>query len=54
MEQHQAWDFETQYKQILFKLKLDQLDAKVQQLSGGQRKRIALCIALLEKPDLLF
>ena len=26
MEQHQAWDFETQYKQILFKLKLDQLD----------------------------
>ena len=53
MDQHQAWDFETQYKQILFKLKLDQLDAKVQQLSGGQRKRIALCIALLEKPDLL-
>ena len=53
MEQHLAWDFETQYKQILFKLKLDQLDAKVQQLSGGQRKRIALCIALLEKPDLL-
>ena len=53
MDQHQAWDFETQYKQILFKLKLDQLNAKVEQLSGGQRKRIALCIALLEKPDLL-
>ena len=53
MDQHQAWDFETQYKQILFKLKLDQLHAKVEQLSGGQRKRIALCIALLEKPDLL-
>ena len=53
MDQYQAWDFETQYKQILFKLKLDQLDAKVEQLSGGQRKRIALCIALLEKPDLL-
>ena len=53
MDQHQAWDFETQYKQILFKLKLDQLEAKVGSLSGGQRKRIALCIALLEKPDLL-
>ena len=53
MEQHQAWDFETQYKQILYQLKLDRLDAKVSQLSGGQRKRIALCIALLEKPDLL-
>ncbi|MGB1449889.1 MAG: ABC-F family ATP-binding cassette domain-containing protein [Flavobacteriaceae bacterium] len=53
MDQYQAWDFETQYKQILFQLKLDQLNAKVGSLSGGQRKRIALCIALLEKPDLL-
>ena len=53
MEQHQAWDFETQYKQILSKLKLDQLEAKVGSLSGGQRKRIALAIALLEKPDVL-
>ena len=53
MDHHQAWDFETQYKQILFKLKLDQLEAKVGSLSGGQQKRIALCIALLEKPDLL-
>jgi len=53
MDRNQGWDFETQYKQILFKLKLDQLDAKVKNLSGGQSKRIALCIALLEKPDLL-
>ena len=48
MEQHQAWDFETQYKQILFKLKIEQLHAKVSHLSGGQRKRVALCIALLK------
>lgn len=53
MDQHQAWDFETQYKQILYQLKIDQLDKKVKQLSGGQKKRIALCIALLEKPDVL-
>ena len=53
MDQHQAWDFETQYKQILSKLKLDQLQAKVGSLSGGQRKRIALAIVLLEKPDVL-
>ena len=53
MDQHQAWDFETQYKQILSKLKLDRLEAKVGSLSGGQRKRIALAIALLEKPDVL-
>ena len=53
MDQFQAWDFETQYKQILFKLKLDDLNAKVGSLSGGQKKRIALCNALLKQPELL-
>ena len=53
MDQFQAWDFETQYKQILFKLKLDDLNAKVRSLSGGQKKRIALCNALLKQPELL-
>ncbi|MGB0897340.1 MAG: ABC-F family ATP-binding cassette domain-containing protein [Flavobacteriaceae bacterium] len=53
MEQHQAWDFETQYKQILFKLKLDQLNQKVKLLSGGQKKRLALATILINKPDLL-
>lgn len=53
MDRHNAWDFETQYKQILFKLHLDQLDAKVSTLSGGQKKRLALANALLNKPDLL-
>ena len=52
MEQHHAWDFETQYKQILFKLKLDQLDKKVSSLSGGQKKRLSLAVILLQKPDL--
>lgn len=53
MERHNAWDFETQYKQILFQLQLTDLDAKVATLSGGQRKRLALANALLGKPDLL-
>ena len=53
MDRNQAWDFETQYKQILFKLKLDDLTALVGSLSGGQKKRIALCIALLKQPDLI-
>jgi len=53
MDRFQAWDFETQYKQILFKLKLEDLDAKVDKLSGGQKKRLALANALINKPDLL-
>lgn len=53
MEQANAWDFETQYKQILSKLKLEDLSQKVSSLSGGQRKRLALAIILIHKPDLL-
>ena len=53
MELHQAWDFETQYKQILFKLKLEDLNLKVSALSGGQKKRLSLANALINKPDLL-
>ncbi len=53
MDIHNAWDFETQYKQILFKLKLDNLNLKVSALSGGQKKRLSLANALINKPDLL-
>ncbi|MCW8980784.1 MAG: ABC-F family ATP-binding cassette domain-containing protein [Altibacter sp.] len=53
MEAHHAWDFETRYKQILFKLKLEDLSQKVANLSGGQKKRLALANALLTQPDLL-
>ena len=53
MERSNAWDFETQYKQILFKLQLKDLDQKVGNLSGGQKKRLALALVLLERPDLL-
>ncbi len=53
MEQHNAWDFETQYRLILSKLKLDDLNQKVSTLSGGQKKRLALAIILINKPDLL-
>lgn len=53
VDAHNAWDFETRYKQILFKLKLEDLHAKVSSLSGGQKKRLALANALLTTPDLL-
>ena len=53
MDQHNAWDFETQYRQILSKLKLEDLTLKVGSLSGGQRKRLSLAIVLINKPDLL-
>jgi len=53
MDANQAWDFETQYQQILSKLKLDDLSKSVKTLSGGQKKRLSLAILLLDQPDLL-
>ena len=54
MEQYQAWDFETQYKQIISKFKLsNHLGQKICNLSGGQRKRLSLAIALIHQPDIL-
>ncbi|MBW4417765.1 MAG: ABC-F family ATP-binding cassette domain-containing protein [Myxacorys californica WJT36-NPBG1] len=48
-----AWDLETKAKIILTKLGIHDLDAKIGQLSGGYRKRIALATALLSEPDVL-
>ena len=53
MDRHNAWDFETQFKQILTKLKLEDLKLKVKSMSGGQKKRLSLAIILISKPDLL-
>ena len=53
MDRLQAWDFETLYTQILYKLNLQNLDQKVSQLSGGQKKRLALANVLINKPELL-
>jgi ATP-binding cassette subfamily F protein uup len=53
MEANQAWDFETVYKQILSKLKLNDLNQRVSTMSGGQKKRLALANTLLGQPQLL-
>lgn len=53
MDQNNAWDFETQYRLVLSKLKLNDLTKKVDKLSGGQKKRLSLAILLINKPDLI-
>ena len=53
MDDHKAWDYEVAVKQILFKLKLTDLNAAISNLSGGQKKRVALAKILVEDADLL-
>ncbi len=53
MERLQAWDYESQVKQILGKLGLNDHHRLANNLSGGQRKRVALAKVLISKPELL-
>jgi ATP-binding cassette subfamily F protein uup len=53
MDDHKAWDYEVAVKQILFKLKLTDLNTVIGTLSGGQKKRVALAKVLVEEADLL-
>ena len=53
MDDLKAWDYEVSVKQILFKLKLTDLNAIIGTLSGGQKKRVALAKVLVEDSDLL-
>lgn len=48
-----GWDLETSAKAILSKLGIEDFDAKVGDLSGGYRKRVAIAAALLSDPDAL-
>src|SRR5690606_31672016 len=53
MDDLQAWDYEYQVEEVSGKLGLHDTDLLVGTLSGGQRKRVALAKAILEKPELL-
>jgi ATP-binding cassette subfamily F protein uup len=53
MEVTGAWELETKAKIILTKLGIEDFDARIGNLSGGYRKRIALAAALLSEPEVL-
>nr|WP_319399274.1 ABC-F family ATP-binding cassette domain-containing protein [uncultured Carboxylicivirga sp.] len=53
MDALQAWDYEQRIKQVLSQLKITKFDQPVSELSGGQRKRVALASILISEPDLL-
>ncbi|TAD97871.1 MAG: ABC transporter ATP-binding protein [Bacteroidetes bacterium] len=52
MDTLQAWDYENKVEQVLSKLSITDYEQKVNSLSGGQKKRIALAKMLLEEADL--
>ena len=53
MDRLNAWDYEVRIKQILGKLNIHNLEQPVEQLSGGQQKRLALANVLITEPDLI-
>ncbi|HEX4721635.1 MAG TPA: energy-dependent translational throttle protein EttA [Pseudonocardiaceae bacterium] len=53
LEHADAWDLDSQLEQAMDALRCPPPDADVRTLSGGERRRVALCKLLLSKPDLL-
>ena len=53
MEDLKAWDVESRIKEILFKLNITNLNKSVGELSGGQKKRLALAKLLIDEPEFL-
>lgn len=53
LDHRQAWDIDAQLDQAMDALRCPEPDANVDILSGGERRRVALCKLLLQQPDLL-
>lgn len=52
LSEHNAWEYEHQIKTILSRMGINHLQQKIDTLSGGQRKRLALAKLLIEDPDI--
>ncbi len=53
MTELNAWEYENNLKEILSRLEISNLDQPAASLSGGQKKRVALALVLINKPDLV-
>jgi len=53
MDQKQAWDYESRMTEVLDKFELSNQEQKIAELSGGQRKKLALASVIIDDADLI-
>ncbi|MDE6492978.1 MAG: energy-dependent translational throttle protein EttA [Bacteroidales bacterium] len=53
LDQHEAWELDAKLERAMDALNCPDADASVANLSGGERRRVALCRLLLQEPDIL-